>query len=357
MRESKELAKYLEDAKKSKRKIHFLPPYRPEHNLKIFNLLDIHPSLHDSQKSLEFVVAVINQRNYKSDQEIELIDRATCISLDMHLAAMKAARPGMKEYEVAAIIQKTAMENGANLSFPTICTTHGETLHNHHYNNTLEEGRMLLIDAGAELPSGYCGDISSTFPVGKKFSERQKIIYQIVYNTHYAAVDALRPGIAFKDIYYLAARKIVEGLKDIGLMRGDATDAVMAGAHACFFPCGLGHMMGMDVHDMENLGEQWVGYNGVPKSSQFGIKSLRLARELEERFVLTIEPGIYFIPNLIDKWRAEGKFTDFINYNKLEEWKDFGGIRNEEDYLITKDGHRLLGKEVNKTIEAVEALR
>ncbi len=216
---------------------------------------------------------------------------------------------------------------------------------------------MLLIDAGAETSMGYAGDMSSTIPAGKKFSSRQKEIYDIQVASHLAAVQALRPGIPFKEVYELSAQVICEGLKSLGIMKGDPAEAVYAGAHAMFFPCGLGHMMGLDVHDMENLGEVWVGYNGEPKSAQFGRKSLRLGRKLEPGFVLTIEPGVYFIPELIDLWRSEKKFTDFINYDKLETYKDFGGIRNEEDYLITDTGSHLLGKKIPLTTDEVEALR
>ncbi|MEG0891093.1 MAG: aminopeptidase P family protein [Bacteroidales bacterium] len=351
------LNSFIKDAVKMGRKVHYLPPYRAEHKLKLTELLDIHPLAQDAGKSVEFIKAVVNQRNYKSVEEIAEIEKAVNISYDMHLAAMKGARAGMKEYEIKSIIQSVAQSNGGELSFPIISTVHGETLHNHNYENTLKEGQMLLIDAGAELPNGYCGDLSSTIPVGKRFTDRQKIIYEIVYKSHYAAVAALKPGISFKEVYYLACRTIFNGLKEIGLTKGDANEAVLAGANALFFQCGLGHMMGLDVHDMENLGEVWVGYNGVPKSTQFGIKSLRLARDLEPGFVLTIEPGIYFIPTLIEKWKTENRFSEFINYREVEKWIDFGGIRNEEDYLITPTGHRILGTPISKKIDDVEAMR
>jgi len=242
-----------------------------------------------------------------------------------------------------AEINKTAYENNCQLSFPTICTTHGETLHNHIYSHKLEKGRMMLVDAGAELPNGYAGDISSTFPIYGKFSDRQKTIYDIVAASHKTAVDALKPGIPFKEVYYQCCATIVDGMKGLGMMKGDSMEAVHAGAHALFFQCGLGHMMGLDVHDMESLGEVWVGYDGEPKSTQFGMRSLRLGRKLEPGFVLTIEPGIYLIPELIDMWKNKNKFNEFINYSEVEKWKYFGGIRNEEDYLITKEGKRRLG--------------
>ena len=216
---------------------------------------------------------------------------------------------------------------------------------------------MFLIDAGAETEMGYAGDMSSTVPAGKKFTPRQRDVYDIQVASHIASVEALRPGVPFKEVYELSAKVICEGMKSLGLMKGSAEDAVQAGAHAMFFQCGLGHMMGMDVHDMENLGEVWVGYDGEPKSTQFGRKSLRLGRKLEPGFVLTIEPGVYFIPELIDMWRGEKRFADFINYDKLETYKDFGGIRNEEDFLITETGSRRLGKKIPLTAEEVEALR
>lgn len=216
---------------------------------------------------------------------------------------------------------------------------------------------MLLVDAGAETPMGYAGDMSSTICADKTFTPRQKSIYDIQVASHLAAVDALKPGVPFREVYELSAAVICQGLKDLGIMKGDPKEAIAAGAHAMFFPCGLGHMMGMDVHDMENLGEVWVGYDGQPKSTQFGRKSLRLARPLEPGFVLTIEPGVYFIPELIDYWGAEKRFADFIDYNELNKWRDFGGIRNEEDYLITETGARRLGKKIPLTTEEVESIR
>ncbi|MCJ7682299.1 MAG: M24 family metallopeptidase, partial [Candidatus Aminicenantes bacterium] len=243
---------------------------------------------------------------------------------------------------------------GGNLAFPIIATIHGETLHNHYHGNTLKSGDMFLLDAGAETDMGYAGDLSSTIPVDARFTQRQREIYAVALESHEKAVAALKPGVPFKDIHLLACRTIASGLKDLGFMKGDVDEAVAVGAHALFFPCGTGHMMGLDVHDMENLGEKYVGYAGQEKSTRFGLKSLRLARNLEPGFVLTVEPGIYFIPELIDQWRTEGKFKDFIDYDKVETYKDFGGLRNEEDFLITEDGFRLLGKPIPKTIEDVE---
>lgn len=354
-RPAAELKKYLEQAVAKKQQIHYLPPYRAEHRLKLLDLLGIMPGA--EQSSVSFIRGVVNLRNYKTAEEIVEIERACRVTADMHIEAMKVLRVGMKECEVAAALEAVAQANGCGLSFPTIATVCGQTLHNHYHGHTVKSGDMLLVDAGAETEMGYAGDMSSTICADKTFTTRQKEIYDIQVAAHTAAVRALKPGVPFRDVYDLSCRVICEGLKDLGLMKGDAAEAVAAGAHAMFFPCGLGHMMGLDVHDMENLGEVWVGYDGQPKSTQFGRKSLRLARPLEPGFVLTIEPGIYFIPELIDYWKAEKRFEDFINYDKLESYRDFTGLRNEEDYLITEDGVRLLGKKIPFTTEEVEALR
>jgi len=244
------------------------------------------------------------------------------------------------------------------MSFPIISTINGHTLHNYDRSHRLQEGQMFLLDAGAESPLHYAGDMSSTIPVGDHFTERQKVIFDILLHAHRSAVVALKPGVNFRDVHLLAGEKICEGLKGLGLVKGDPAEAARTGAYAMFFPCGLGHMMGLDVHDMENLGEVYVGYGGEPKSKQFGFKSLRLARPLEPGFVFTIEPGIYFIPELIDLWRAERKFTDFLNYEEIDKWRDFTGLRNEEDYLITEDGARRLGHKVKPmTTDEVEAAK
>jgi Xaa-Pro aminopeptidase len=257
---------------------------------------------------------------------------------------------------VAAAVHRVALAAGGDLAFPIIATVHGETLHNHYHGNRLKSGQMFLLDAGAETAMHYAGDLSSTMPVDPKFTERQKEIYRITLAAHEAAMGALKPGVAHREVHLLACKTIALGLKDLGLMKGDVDEAVHQGAHALFFPCGEGHMMGLDVHDMEDLGEVYVGYEGKPKSTQFGLKSLRLARPLRPGFVLTVEPGIYFIPQLIDQWRAERRLTDFLDYDRIEAWKDFGGIRNEENALITKDGHLILGKRKPLTIEEVESV-
>jgi Xaa-Pro aminopeptidase len=296
-------------------------------------------------------------RNHKTGEEVAEIERAVDTSVDMHVAAMAMVRPGLRESDIAGRVTEIALAAGGGLSFPVIATIHGETLHNHYHGHTLAPGNLFLLDCGAETAMHYAGDLSSTFPVNTAFDSRQKDVYQVVLDAHLAAVAAVKPGRPFREIHLLACRTLAEGLKGLGLMKGDLDEAVSQGAHAMFFQCGLGHMMGLDVHDMENLGEVWVGYQGLPKSTQFGLKSLRLARPLEPGFVITVEPGIYFIPELISRWKAEQRFADFICYDRLETFADFGGARIEENLLVTPQGHRILGKQRPRTVEEVEAIR
>ncbi|MFP4488694.1 MAG: aminopeptidase P family protein [Bacteroidales bacterium] len=351
----KALVEMLQKEAGKGRTIHFLPPYRPENKIKLFEWLGILPAEAQSEASIELVKAVIAQRNYKTEEEIIELKKATDISVDMHRTAMRLVAPGVTEAEVAAAVNYAAESVGARISFPIIATINGQTLHNHYHGNTLKSGQMFLLDAGAEVESGYGADLSSTVPVDPHFTPRQRDIYNLTLDSHDTAISMLKPGIEFKEVYLESARVIVRGLKDMGLMKGNVDDAVASGAHALFFPCGLGHMMGMDVHDMEDLGEIYVGWDGQERPKQFGIKSLRLGRKLEPGFVLTIEPGIYFIPELIDLWKDEGTNKDFINFDKVNEYRDFSGIRNEEDFLITETGYELLGKPKPKTIEDVEA--
>jgi len=351
------LAGTISAARAGGRTIHYLPPYRGEHRLTLSTLLGLPPDRTDEGASLDLVRAVVAMRVYKSAEEVAEIERAADTSVDMHLAAMAMARPGLRESDISAKVTEVALAAGGGLSFPVIATIHGETLHNHYHGNTLKAGDLFLLDAGAETAMGYAGDLSSTFPVDRTFTSRQRDVYQIVLDAHLAAVAAVKPGRPMREIHLLACRTIAEGLKGLGLMKGDLDEAVAEGAHAMFFQCGLGHMMGLDVHDMENLGEVWVGYEGQPKSTQFGLKSLRLARPLEPGFVITVEPGIYFIPELIRRWKAEGRFREFIDYGRLEAFADFGGARIEEDLLVTADGHRILGKSRPRTIPEVEAAR
>lgn len=347
----------LKEAQASRKEIHFLPPYRPENKIKLLRFLNIRPDQVNLNASSNLVKTVISQREIKSVEEIAEIEKAVDLSVDMHVAAMKMARPGMTEAQVAAKVHETAMAQNCNISFPIIATINGQTLHNHSHQNVLKDGDLFLLDAGAESPLHYAGDLSSTFPVGKEFSSGQQEIYQASLEAFGAATACLSPGIKFKDVHLAACRSIASSMKEMGLMKGDVDEAVAEGAHALFFPCGTGHMLGLDVHDMEDLGEIWVGYDGEPKSTQFGLKSLRLAKTLVPGHVLTIEPGIYFIPQLIDIWQAEHRFDDFLNWTEIEKFRNFGGVRNEEDFLITESGFRRLGKAKPKTIEEVLEIR
>lgn len=350
-----DLGGYIHACQAKGQQIHFLPPYRGEHQVWLQELLGITPAEQASKASVAFIKAVVDQRNHKTAEEIEEIEKAVDISTEMHLTAYRMVRPGVHEAEIAAAVEQVACQGGETLSFPTIATVQGQVLHNHGFIHTLKDGDIFLLDAGAESKLHYSGDLSSSMPVGERFDERQEIIYNIHLASFQAAVDTLAPGVPFKKAHLAAAAKICEGMKELGLMKGDPVEAANIGAYALFFPCGLGHMMGLDVHDMENLGEQYVGYTGGElKSKQFGFKSLRLARPLEEGFVFTVEPGIYLVPELIDKWHAEKQFMDFINYDKLDPWRGFTGLRNELDYVITKDGARVLGtKKKPMTIEEV----
>ena len=340
------------------RPVHWLPPYRASQAVELAALLGRDVEMVAAGASQSLMRAIVAQRAIKSDEEIAEIDRAVAISAEMHLAVMREARPGMVERELAARVEAIAQARGGRLSFPTILTVHGETLHNHYRGNTLESGRLLLVDCGAEAPSHYAGDLSRTFPVDREFTGRQKEIYQVALAAHESAVARLAPGVPFREVHLCACREIAAGLGALGLMKGDPDEAVAAGAHAFFFQCGTGHMMGLDVHDMENLGEDLVGYDSsVERSRQFGLKSLRLARPLEPGFVLTVEPGIYFIPELFDRWGAEKRFAEFIDYARVEAYRDFGGLRSEEEFVVTDDGARRLGPDLPKAIDDVEAVR
>jgi len=356
VRSAKNLAAVLGAAQQKRQTIHFLPLYRPENKIKLYELLGIAPRDIAGTFSVALVKAIVSQREIKTEEEIVQLHQAVNVSVDMHVAAMRFAKPGLTEAQVTAEIQKIAIAAGGNISFPIIATINGQTLHNHYHGNTLKEGDLFLIDAGYENEMCYAGDLSSTIPVSKKFTPVQKDIYQLTLDAHQAAIDAAQLYKPFRNVHIAASKTIFEGLKAMGLTRGNVDDAVEAGAHALFFPCGTGHMMGMDVHDMEDLGEVWVGYDGEPKSTQFGLKSLRLAKPLKPGHVYTIEPGIYFIPELMDLWRSQNRFNEFINWDEVYRYRDFGGIRNEEDFVMTENGARLLGKPKPKTIGEIEAI-
>ena len=339
--------------------VHFLPPYRGDHRVWLWELLGVEPAAQPAKASVPFIKAIVSQRNHKDEEELRLIEESVDLSTQMHLAAYRTVRPGIHESEVAAVVEQVACRPGGALSFPTIATVQGQVLHNHGFIHDLREGDIFLLDAGAETRSHYAGDLSSSMPVGERFTQRQAEVYEIHLRSFWAAVDKLQVGRPFREAHIAAATEIARGMKELGLMKGDPAEAAEAGAYALFFPCGLGHMVGLDVHDMENLGEQYVGYaEGTSKSTQFGFKSLRLARPLEPGFVFTVEPGIYFIPELMDKWEAEGQFRDFICYDRLGPWRDFTGLRNELNYVMTEQGARLLGT-IKKpmTIEEVYAAK
>ena len=355
---TKSLEGYIKSAMAKGRQIHYLPPYRPEHNLKLSELFNL-PATEVSKKvSTNLIKAVVKLRSIKSNAEIEEIEKAVNTTVEMQYKAMEIAEAGMTEADLFGAVQNIAMANGNNTSFPSIVTIDGQILHNHFRGNLLKEGDMVLCDCGAENFSGYAGDLTRTFPVNNTFSPKQKEIYDIVYSSYKTAVGMLKPKQLFRDVHLAACKEIVLGLIDVGLMKGDADKAVEAGAHTLFFQCGLGHMMGLDVHDMENLGEQYVGYtDDIHQSKDFGFKSLRLGRALEEGMVLTVEPGIYFIPELMELRKSENKYFEFVNYDKLEEFKSFGGIRVEDDFLITQNGSRLLGAKLPTTSMEIEDFR
>ena len=339
-----ELAEIVNRKAVNSKSIHFLPPYRGDHRVWLWELLGVEPAAQTAQASVPFIKAIVSQRNYKDEEEIRLIEESVDLSTEMHLAAYRTVRPGIHESQVAAAVEEVACRHGNALAFPTIATVQGQVLHNHGFIHDLKDGDIFLLDAGAETRSHYAGDLSSSMPVGERFTDRQAEVYNIHLRSFQAAVDKLQLGTPFREAHIAAATEIARGMKELGLMKGDPAEAAEAGAYALFFPCGLGHMVGLDVHNMENLGEQYVGYaDGQVKSTQFGFKSLRLARPLEPGFVFTVEPGIYFIPELMDKWEAEGQFRDFICYDKLGPWRNFTGLRNELNYVMTKDGARLLG--------------
>jgi len=351
-----QLGNYLRNANNQNRNIHVLPFYRGDTTIQFSNLLEISHSEAENFVSIELIKAVVDLRSIKDKYEIEELIKAAAIGYKMHTTAMKMAKPGVYEQEIAGTVEGIALAHGGMLSFPIILSQNGETLHNHNHSNILQEGRLMLTDTGAETTMHYASDNTRTVPVGGKFSSKQKDIYNIVLNAVDHVTSLIKTGIPYRDIHLEAARIIAEGLTNLGIMKGNPQDAVREGAHALFMPHGLGHMMGLDVHDMEGLGEDNVGYdNEIKRSTQFGLSGLRLGRKLQEGFVLTNEPGIYFIPDLINKWETEKINTDFINFDKIKkEYINFGGIRLEDDLLVTENGSQLLGKRIPITVEEVE---
>ncbi len=341
----------------SGREVHFLPPYNDRTKTRLETLLGIKQTCLYTYASVELIKAIVALRSVKNELEISELDKAANVGYKMHVTAMKLCQAGRYEREIAGTIEGIALANGGATSFPIILSQNGHILHNHDHSQQLKKGRLMLTDAGAETEMGYACDFTRTIPVGGQFSTKQKEIYQIVLNAINEVNKLARPNIYFKDLHLTASHILAQGLIDLGLMKGNAKEAVKKGAHALFMPHGLGHMMGLDVHDMEDLGEDYVGYNDIVKrSKQFGLSNLRLGRNLKTGYVITNEPGIYFIPALIEKWKAENTLADFINYNKLKSYYDFGGIRLEDDLLITPTGSRLLGaKRIPITPEEIES--
>ena len=345
----------LAEALKQGRKVHYLPPYRGDTKIELSDWLGIAVSELKANASVDLIKAVIKLKEVKDSYEIAELEKAADIAYVMHTNGMKLCKPGIQEQEIAGTMEGIALALSGPVSFPIILSMDGQTLHNHYHGNYLTEGRMVVIDAGCETLTGYSSDITRTVPVGGKFNARQKGIYEAVLNANMAVINSLKPGVRYYDMHMLAAKTMVIALKEIGMMKGDVDKAVAAGAHTLFFPHGLGHMMGMDVHDLESLGENYVGYDEtISRASEFGTAYLRLAKTLKPGFVLTVEPGCYFIPALIDQFRNEGKYFEYVNYDLVETYKDFGGVRIEDDVLITETGCKVLGKPIPKTVAEVE---
>ncbi|MDA0194454.1 MAG: aminopeptidase P family protein [Bacteroidetes bacterium] len=340
----------------SSRKIHFLPPYRHLNQIKISEWLNIPTNKIKEEASRELIDAVISLRSVKSSEEISQMEEAVNLSRKLHLMAMSMAKKGITELKILSVLTEIVVGLGSRFSYNPIITKNGQTLHNVDYINKLNDGDLLLVDTGAESLSHYAGDITRTFAVGGVFDDRQKEIYGIVLKMEVESISMCKPGISYADVHNQAMITMANGLIELGLMKGDPVEVVNAGAHALFCPHGLGHMIGLDVHDMEDLGEDIVGYDDeVSRSDQFGTKSLRFGRKLGENFTLTVEPGIYFIPELTALWKAEGKFEQFINYNQLAAYQNFGGIRIEDNIVITADGARILGKSIPKNLKDIQS--
>ncbi len=351
------LFEFIVSAVQQGRKVHFLPPYRGENKIMLEKLLGISSMRIQDFASLQFIKAVIDIRSMKEPAEIIEIEKACATGYKMHVTAMKMAQPGMWEQKIAGTIEGVALAGGGMTSFPIILTQHGETLHNHDHSQKLKEGNLMLTDAGAESLLHYASDFTRTVPVGGKFTQKQREIYEIVLAANNRGQELTKPGTTYLSVHLAVAEVIASGLKDLGLMKGNVKEAVKSGAHAMFFPHGLGHMMGLDVHDMEDLGQIHVGYDDETRPvDQFGTAYLRLGRKLQPGFVITNEPGIYFIPALIDKWKSEKINNEFINFEKVNEYSDFGGIRLEDDILVTETGSKLIGERIPITPDEIEEI-
>ena len=349
---------FIQDRVDKGQELHYLPPYRADNQMLIADLLHMPNKAVRDGASEKLINAIIELRSIKEEQELDQMEQALQITKEMHLEVMYETKPGLFESDMVANLLTVAHRKNVDTAYPVILTVHGQTLHNHAHHHQMHTGQLLLGDFGAESEMYYAADITRTIPVDNQFSNQQKGIYQLVNAMLDQATSELRPGVPYRDIHLLAAKTMVKGLIEMGLMKGEPDDIVQQGAHALFFPHGLGHMIGLDVHDMEDLGEDLVGYDKVtPRSTQFGTRSLRLGKTLRPGFVLTVEPGIYFIPQLIDKWKAQSKFLNFIEYGKLDDFRTFGGIRIEDNYVITDNGARLLGDPIPRSFEEISFIR
>lgn len=351
-----ELAAILREARGAGRTIHYLAPYRGETLIELGRLLAVPPDEVGAGVSVPLTRAVVSLREIKGAEEIAEMERALTVTRAMHLAAMRAAQPGVAERAVVGEMEGIVRRHDWQLAYPSIFSRRGEVLHNHRHDQLLQAGDLVVNDSGAASDTGYASDITRTLPVGGKFTPRQRELYDTVLAMQLAAIAAIRPGVRYLDVHKLAARVMVEGMTALGFFQGDADAIVESGAYAIAFPHGLGHQIGLDVHDMEGLGEDMVGYGeGVERSALFGLGYLRLGKVLKAGMVLTVEPGIYFIPALIDAWQAEGRHSQYIRYETFRQYRDFGGIRIEDDVLVTEQGSRVLGAPIPKTADEVEA--
>lgn len=347
----------ITNAVSQNRTVHYLPPYRGHKIIQMAEWLerDVHAVIDGASRPL--IDAVIQQRSMKEDVEIEQMEIALGYTKEMHLEVLYETKPGISESVLVGHVMMIAHKYDVELAYPAIITKNGQTLHNHLHHNILKNGQLVLGDFGAESPMHYAADITRTWPVSGTFTPQQRDIYELVLSTEMAAIDALKPGVPYRDVHLLSAKLIATGLTDLGIMKGDPDSAVEAGAHALFFPHGVGHMVGMDVHDMEDFDENIFGYDDeIKRSTQFGLSALRFGVSPKPGMVLTVEPGIYFIPELIKLWAGEQKHRDFINYDKLDSYNDFGGVRIEDNCLLTESGNRVLGPGIPKKVADVEFL-
>ena len=336
----------------------YLPPYRPEHEIKLSRLLNKSIDSLMPNVSLDLLQHISNQRTIKSEEEINQMHEACTFSAEAHSALMKSATPEMYEHHLVGIFEKIGMNHDVHTAYPTICSINGQVLHNHHYHNKLKEGRLVLVDGGLNSKGGYAGDLTRTFPVSPTFTTRQKEIYNIVLEGFEHAIKIAKPGMLFRDLHLQTAVRMTEGLVAAGIMKGNAEDAVADGAHTLFFPHGLGHLIGLDVHDLENFGEEHIGYlPDLKKSKEFGLKSLRLGKALQSGYAVTVEPGLYFIPELMAKKKSDGLHKDFINYDRVESYSDFGGIRLEDNFVMRDNGFEKLGDYLARSTDEIEELR